>query len=146
MQRTFSEHCSIENEKVEIKAAKEISADSLQNPSDPDASYDGHKGQGYQVQIMETHSNKPQENAAESEETSDANATESLELITHVRVEPAHCHDSKAIEPALDDVKERHILPKELEADTLYGSHKNKEKAAEQDVELVAPTPGKNRN
>lgn len=143
MQRTFSEHCSIENENVVVKAAKEIPADSLQNPSDPDASYDGHKGQGYQVQIMETHSNKPLENPAEGEQTGDANAPESLELITHVSVEPAHCHDSKAIEPALDDVKERSILPKELEADTLYGGHKNKKKAAEQDVELVAPTPGK---
>jgi hypothetical protein len=28
----------------------QIGSDSLQNPSDPDATYSGHKGQGYQVQ------------------------------------------------------------------------------------------------
>ena len=28
--------------------------DCMQNPSDPDATYDGHKGPGYQVQIAET--------------------------------------------------------------------------------------------
>ena len=141
MQRVFSEHCTIENEKVVLKAAKEIPSNSLQNPSDPDASYDGHKGQGYQVQIMETHANKPKENPAES--NANADETKSLELITHVKVEPAHCHDSNAIQPALDDVKERNILPEELDADTLYGSLKNKEKAADLGVELVAPTPGK---
>jgi hypothetical protein len=41
---------------VSVKPAKEVPSDSLQNPSDPDAAYDGHKGQGYQVQIMETYS------------------------------------------------------------------------------------------
>jgi hypothetical protein len=39
---------------VELKNPKEIVSDSLQNPSDPDATYSGHKGQGYQVQVMET--------------------------------------------------------------------------------------------
>ena len=48
--------------------------DSLQNPSDPDATYSGHKGQGYQVQIMETFSCS--EDTAEREQT--------LNLITHV--------------------------------------------------------------
>ena len=28
---------------------KEVTSDSVQNPSDPDAAYDGHKGQGCQV-------------------------------------------------------------------------------------------------
>ena len=32
---------------------KEIASSSLQNHSDPDAGYDAHKGQGYQVQVME---------------------------------------------------------------------------------------------
>ena len=38
-----------------VKDPKEISSSSLQNPSDPDAGYDAHKGQGYQVQVMETY-------------------------------------------------------------------------------------------
>jgi hypothetical protein len=32
---------------VEVKSPKEVSSASLQNPSNPDAGYSGHKGQGY---------------------------------------------------------------------------------------------------
>jgi hypothetical protein len=60
-----------------------------------------------------------------------------------VNVEPAHCHDSDAVEPALEHTKQRQLLPAELEADTLYGSASNVEKAKDHDVHLVAPTPGK---
>jgi hypothetical protein len=132
--RVFNEQCDVENERVAIKPAKDVRSDSLQNPSDVDASYDGHKGQGYQVQIMETYSKQ--------QATGDTNQP-SLQLITYVNVEPAHCHDSDAVEPALEDTKQRHLLPAELEADTLYGSASNVKKANDHDVHLVAPTPGK---
>ena len=36
-----------------LKPLTEIAADSLQNPSDPDAGYDRHQGQGYQARVME---------------------------------------------------------------------------------------------
>ena len=52
LQRVLTEQCNLTGDKdqpVELKKPKEISSDSLQNPSDPDASYSGHKGQGYQV-------------------------------------------------------------------------------------------------
>ena len=56
--RILNEQCQIEGSgddcRVTVKEPKTIPSDSLQNPSDPDASYSGHKGQGYQVQIMET--------------------------------------------------------------------------------------------
>lgn len=133
LQRVFSEHCLIKDDRIIVKPNKDVPSDSLQNPSDPDASYDAHKGQGYQVQIMETYSRK----------TSEDDKTESLELITHVEVEPAHCHDSNALEPALQDVEERNLLPEELEADTLYGSRANKKTAEECGVNLIAPLPGK---
>lgn len=76
--RLFSEQCVVNTEGAEpfvrIKANKEVPSDSLQNPSDPDAGYCGHKGKGYQVQVMETYSqDKSQPN-----------------LICHVAVEPAH--------------------------------------------------------
>ena len=132
LERVFTEHCSVEDENVVVKPAKEIPSDSLQNPSDPDATYDGHKGQGYQVQIMETY----------SKETPEDNDSASLQLITYVDVEPAHCHDSNALEPALQEVKERDLLPDELGADTLYGSRDNKKKAKEHGVDLIVPVPG----
>jgi hypothetical protein len=133
LQRVFSEHCSIEDDAVVVKPNKEVPSDSLQNPSDPDATYDSHKGQGYQVQIMETYSREPSE---------DDDAA-SLQLITYVDVEPAHRHDSNALEPALEKTEKRGMLPSELEADTHYGSRENKKKAKEHGVDLIAPLPGK---
>ena len=141
LERVFSEHCSVEDETVVVKPAKEIPSDSLQNPSDPDATYDGHKGQGYQVQIMETYSKETP--ACDMADRPDDKGSASLQLITYVDVEPAHCHDSHALQPALQDVKKRDLLPDELAADTLYGSQENKKKAQKHKVELIAPIPGK---
>lgn len=135
LKRVFDEQCSVENDHAVVRQAKEISSDSLQNPSDVDASYDGHKGQGYQVQLMETYSKKATEDGDSKQQ--------SLQLIIYIDVEPAHCHDSDAVEPALEDTEQRNILPEELEADTLYGSQDNVKKAKERNVELVTPIPGK---
>lgn len=132
LQRVFGEHCSLKDEDVVVKPNKEVPSDSLQNPSDRDATYDGHKGQGYQVQIMETYSR-------ESSEDDDSAA---LQLITYVDVEPAHRHDSHALEPAVEDTQQRRLLPDELQADSLYGSRDNKKKAKERGVDLIAPLPG----
>ena len=136
LKRVLDEQCTVENKQVVIKPAKEISADSLQNPSDVEASYDGHKGQGYQVQIMETY-------AKTDKNTENNHDDQSLQLITYVDVEPAHCHDSDAVKPALDNTEKRNLLPEELDADTLYGSQENVNKAKERDVNLIAPIPGK---
>jgi hypothetical protein len=60
MQRVLADQCNLSSDtdgrKVTVKKPAEIPSDSLQNPSDPDATYSGHKGQGYQVQVMETFS------------------------------------------------------------------------------------------
>ncbi|HLE17708.1 MAG TPA: hypothetical protein VI728_05415, partial [Syntrophales bacterium] len=77
---------------VTVKEPKEILSSSLQNPSDPDAGYDAHKGQGYQVQVMETYCDSPDEAIREK----------TLNLITHVEVEPAHVSDVHALIPALE--------------------------------------------
>lgn len=59
MQRVVEEQCDLREsdgeQSVEVKAPKHICSDSLLNTSDPDAGYDGHKGQDYQVQVMETY-------------------------------------------------------------------------------------------
>ena len=113
---------------VMAKPAKEVSSDSLQNPSDPDATYDGHKGQGFQVQIMETCTESAEE--------------EGLSLITHVAVEAAHIHDGTAVMPAIEHGKQNGLVPGRLLADTAYGSDENVLQAAEQGVELIAPAFG----
>ena len=128
--RLFNEQCVVEKTdaatSVVIKPNKDVPSDSLQNPSDPDAGYCGHKGKGYQMQVMETYSpDKSQPN-----------------LITHVKVEAAHESDANALLPAIEDAAKREFAPTELLADSLYGSDDNVEKAKELGVEVVSPTMG----
>lgn len=134
LERVLREQCNLidSNGKkaVELKKAKEIPSDSLQNPSDPDATYSGHKGQGYQVQIMETY-------------CKDKEAKEkTLNLVTHVQVDPAHESDANALIPAIESTKERGLAPEEVLADALYGSDENSQGAKQLGVEVVAPTMG----
>jgi hypothetical protein len=48
---------------IKLKDPKDVSSDSLQYLTDPDASYSEHKGKGYQAQIVETivNSDDPEE-------------------------------------------------------------------------------------
>jgi len=136
--RVLQEQCRVKETadgelvEIEVKPPKEVPSDSLQNPSDPDAGYSGHKGQGYQVQILETYSREaPEEGSAPK-----------LELITHVQVEPAHKSDAHALIPALETVAEKNLAPKEVLADSLYGSDENCEAAKALGVEVVSPVKG----
>src|SRR3990170_3248600 len=132
LERVLKEQCDVSDDgnPVEVKRPKEIPSDSLQNPSDPDATYSGHKGQGYQVQVMETY-------------CKDKDAKEErLNLITHIQVEPAHESDANALIPAIESSKERGLAPEELLADTLYGSDENCQKAEKLGVEVVSPAKG----
>ena len=98
--RILREQCEVHSDgTIELKAPKQIRSDSLQNPSDPDATYSGHKGQGYQVQVMETFS---------EHEDSDKDPTE-LNLITHVDVEKACASDSQALLPAIEATIEKDL-------------------------------------
>lgn len=149
LRRVFKEHCRVEGEEVIVIPSKEVPSDSLQNPSDSDAGYDGHKGQGYQVQVLETYTTTEKEaepsDSVESEagKTGDNEDQPVLNLITHVEVESAYKHDSAALEPALEDVEDRKLLPGELLADASYGSDENVLKAKSHSVELISPVPGK---
>ena len=133
IQRVLAEQCSLENDKdgkkVTIKKPCQVPSDSLQNPSDPDATYSGHKGQGYQVQIMETFSRS--EDKTERQQ--------SLNLITHVAVQTACESDAHALVPAIDDTQQRQLSPDELLADSLYGGDTNHQAAKADDVQLIAP-------
>jgi len=131
--RMFTEQCIVEKDensenpdRVVIKANKDVPSSSLQNPSDPDAGYCGHKGKGYQMQVMETYSkDKSQPN-----------------LITHIKVEAANESDANALLPAIEDAAKRDLAPTELLADTLYGSDDNVEKAKELEITVIAPVMG----
>ena len=128
--RMFTEQCIVEKDdngaRAVVKANKDVPSDSLQNPSDPDAGYCGHKGKGYQMQVMETY----------SEDKSQPN------LITHIKVEAANESDANALLPALENAGTRELAPTELLADTLYGSDDNIEKAKELGITVIAPVMG----
>jgi hypothetical protein len=137
LSRVLQEQCRVKETadgefvEIEVKPPKEVPSDSLQNPSDPDAGYSGHKGQGYQVQILETYSREAPEGSAPQ-----------LELITHVQVESAHKSDAHALIPALEAVAEKDLAPKEVLVDSLYGSDENCEAAKAMGVEVVSPVKG----
>lgn len=138
--RVLNEQCTIESEESESpiatpKSNKEISCESLQNPSDPDSTYDGHKGQGYQIQLMETFCDSKDSEIREK----------TLNLITHVHLEKASAHDSKAVLPVLEEAQNRNILPQQLLADSLYGCDENVEKSSELTVEIISPAMGRSQ-
>ena len=111
---------------VALKDPKQVSADSLQSPHDPDVTYSGHKGKGYEVQVAET--NCHEENATQ--------------LITHVEVTPSSGSDTDVSVPVVDGLAERKVRPDELFADTAYGSGRNAFEASRRGTELVSPVAG----
>ena len=120
VERIFYEQCEVHEEKVIIK--KKTGGNVMQNPSDPDATYDGHKGQGYQVQISET-----------------CHPENETQLITCALPQTAVEPDTTATSEALDSLEGSELLPREMFADTHYCSDENIQAAAERGVELVGP-------
>ena len=122
LERIFYEQCEVQEEKVSLK--KKTGWEVMQNPSDPDASYDGHKGPGYQAQIAET-----------------CHPENEVQLITSVIPQTAAQADANALEAVLDDLTAKELLPDELLADTHYTGDDNVQLAEEKGVELVGPVP-----
>ena len=110
---------------VKVKESKEVRSDSLQTPHDPDVTYSGHKGKGYEVQVAET-----------------CHEENEVEIITHVEVTDSCFSDACATVPVIEALKERGIQPEELVADTTYGSGDNAVQAAWLGTELVSPVGG----
>lgn len=124
MVKIFDQQCELSDAKVVVKA--KTGGDCVQNPSDPDASYDAHKGPGYQVQLTETCS--PQN---------------PVQLITGALPQTASEADGAAVVPMLDQLEASKLLPAEMLADTLYCSDENVQTSADRGVELVGPIPGR---
>jgi hypothetical protein len=122
--RLLSEQCEITHNPDEpalLKKPAEVDAASLQNPSDPDATY-GHKGKGYKASLTET-----------------CGAENAFQIITDVAVDGANIPDSKDIVPVLKRLEENGVKPQELFADAGYGSGDNFLDAKASGVDLTAP-------
>jgi len=123
MRRVLEEQCEVMGEAVTLKAKPGCAV--LQNPSDPDATYDGHKGQGYQAQLAET-----------------CAPDNDVQLITAVEVEPAHADDQDALVPMVDQLDQHDRLPETLYADQKYGRDANVTAAEVKGVDLQSPVAG----
>ena len=126
MVRILHEQCDVSEDKTAVEVKAKTGGDVMQNPSDPDATYDGHKGPGYQVQISET--------CGESNEQ---------QLITVADVEPAHKSDQNALAGVLDQLDAQGRTPETMHADGGYGRDENVIEAASRGVDLQSPVAGK---
>jgi len=128
LQRLFDEQCEAPKVKKpkRIKLVEKPSSSSLQSPSDPDVTY-GHKGKGYEVQVVET--------CAEEN---------SFQAVTAVNVNGANESDQHQVQPALEQTERTcGSAPKELVADAGYASGPNIVAARERETELLAPIGSK---
>ncbi len=97
----------------------------MQNPSDIDATYDKHKGPGYQVQLSET-----------------CNTDNDVQLITSAIAQTAVESDAAALEIVIEDLKANDLVPDEIVADTSYTGDDNVQFADEQGIDLIGPVAG----
>jgi hypothetical protein len=120
----FGQQCEVSGDAVIVRA--KTGGDRIQNPSDPEATYDAHKGVGYQVQIAET-----------------CSPTNEVQLITAALPQTACEADGAAVVPMLEELEGSASLPEEMVADTPYCSDENVQAAAARGVDLVGPIPGR---
>jgi hypothetical protein len=124
--RVFNEQCAVEEKRVKIK--EKAGSRVLQNPSDPDATYDGLKGPGYQVQIDET--------------CTDGD----VQLITAVIPQTAAEPDCEAVIPVCRDLQETGLVPETMLGDAAYGSDANVQNCKAQGIDLISPVNRSRRN
>ncbi len=120
----FSQQCELRDQAVVVKTR--TGGDCVQNPSDLDATYSGHKGAGYQVQLTETC-------VPENE----------VQLLTAALPQTACEPDGNAVVPMLDQLDQAGRLPAEMLADTLYTGDENVQAAEARGVDLIGPVPGR---
>ena len=119
--RVFGEHYRSDEERIELKAAKEMSGSTLQSPDDREATYrkKGNEGsRGYVANISET-----------------CDPENALQLITSVSVEPNTTDDQRLLADDIEGLCERTDL-EELITDGGYLGETAAQALEEQSVEL----------
>lgn len=108
--------------RVVVKKAQDLESSSLQSAHDPEVTYHGKKGKGYEVQMSET--------CVKGNE---------VQLVTEVQVTPSCQSDQKATVPLVEALGEANLKPREVVADTAYSGGQNAAALAREGVTLVAP-------
>lgn len=120
MVRIFEEQCEVAEGNISIR--KNAGCETMQNPSDPEATHDPHKGSGYKVQTGET-----------------CDKENETQLIVAATPQTASEHDQNALMPILDQLKESGLEPKTVLADAGYGGDNNYCSCVKRDIDLIAP-------
>lgn len=126
----FSQQCELVEPEgegpVQLLVKDKTGGNVMQNPSDPGATYDGHKGQGHQVQIAET-----------------CHPENEVQLITAALPQTAAVTDASSLDPVLDQLEAHDRLPESMLADSHYGGDDNVQAAQDRGVELISPLAGR---
>ena len=133
--QVFHEQCELTGNPqalIAVRPPRREDCDGVISPADPDARYNKHRGTGYLVQVMETF-------AEDDSAPQDTLCSPKPDLITHVAVDKLTMHDQDALAPALDDADKRGLKPKELLADSHYGSNECLTNGRERGVEIISP-------
>lgn len=109
-----------------LKPNESISGEVLQNPSDPDATYSGHKGTGYKVHASET-----------------CDEENPFQVIDYASVDKANASDHKATEQIHEELNKRGHAPETTYADAGYTSGENMANSKDADIDLKGPVPGR---
>lgn len=124
LKRVFDEQYEVSHGKVSLRDKKLVSADSVQNPNDPDAAYrtkGDQKVKGYSVNATET-----------------IDEEGGLSLITDVEVRPATAADKDFLQQGVESSMEvTGNLPEHINADGAYQSDGNREFAADNLIDFV---------
>lgn len=108
LERVFTEQCDVTNDEetqtvVMPRQPRDIACDNVLNPADPDASYNKHRGVGYLIQVMETY-----------DESEPSDVAQKPDLITYVAVGKMGAYDGAAVDPALEETRQRGVSPEKL--------------------------------
>lgn len=120
---------------VTLKDPKEVKSNALQTPHDPEVTYSGHKGQGYEVQISQTCQDK----------NTPPEQKNPVQLMTEVQLTPSAHSDARATIAMIEALEKAGHKPEKMLADTTYSGAKNAAGAARRDVDLLAPCPAKGK-
>lgn len=127
VQRAIGDHYHIETEgQVRLKAASEMSGDSLQSPHDPEATYRQKNGQSYKGYVTNL------------SETCDPNNP--VQLITSVQTAPNTTDDGQLLAATLDDLAERQVAIDQATVDGGYNGPTSEAACRQHGVKLRPTT------
>ncbi|MDR1312919.1 MAG: transposase, partial [Deltaproteobacteria bacterium] len=137
--RVFSEQCAVEGDekisvwgfeapKVRLKTGKEIPGSAMQNPSDPDAGFSRHKGQGYSLSLMENVPPPPEDGGIRG-----------ISLVGAWKVTGAQVPDKSFIPDVQEAIKKKELKTKVSLADGAYSGQEDFEAFKEMGVKHESP-------